>query len=237
MFGLNFNKINLQKLPISKIIAIGAIIWALLATKSCNLAEVKISQKDGVYLKLYENQKKEFSVERNAANKEVATQVELVERVRGEALELKKQLLKQSLLKTIERSVTTTTENDFSGVEAKFITPISEDLADSIIPINTHFADSTEWYTIKGTILADRIHFDSLTFTNKLTINYGEKRDKGILGYLKKPTSVVEVINQSPYAKTTEIQNITFKQKRIKPIAYITTGFILGAATLYLIKK
>ncbi len=237
MFRLKFNKINLQKLPLSKIIAVGAIIWALLATKSCNLAEVKISQKDGVYLKLYENQKKEFSVERNAANKEVATQVELVERVRGEALELKKQLLKQSLLKSIDRSVSTTTENNFSGVEAKFIPTIREILADSIIPINTHFADSTEWYTIKGAILADRVHFDSLTFTNKLTLNYGEKRDKGIFGYLKKPKSVVEVINESPYAKTVEIQNITFKQKRIKPIVYITSGFIIGATTLYYIKK
>ncbi len=237
MFGLNFNKINLQKLPLSKIIAVGAIIWALLATKSCNLAEVKISQKDGVYLKLYENQKKEFSVERNAANKEVATQVELVERVRGEALELKNQLLKQSLLKNIERSASTTTENNFSGVESKFVSKITDDLTDSIIPINTHFADSTKWYTIKGTILADRIHFDGLSFTNKLTINYGEKRDKGIIGYLKKPKSVVEVINESPYAKTVEIQNITFKQKRIKPIVYIASGFILGATTIYLIRK
>ncbi len=238
MMGLKFTDINLQKLPLSKIVAVGAIIWAIMATKGCNGYKLEVSQNNGIYIEAYQNQAKKFTVEKNAANQEVATQTELVEKVRGEADELRKSLSKQSLLNYISRNVSATSVGDLSGTEAMFVNPVasSTNSMPSMIPINTEFIDTNKWYTIKGRILNDRIKFDTLLFRNSIIINYGEKRDKGLLGYLKKPKSVVEVINESPYAKTSEIKNITFKQKRIKPVVWVAAGFVGGMVAMHYIR-
>lgn len=231
-----FTTINLQKLPLSKIVAVGAIVWAIMATKSCNLAKVQLSSEKGIYIEMYEKQAKEFTVDKNKFNEEVATQQELTEKARGEAASLKAELLKKSLLRTIERNVSTVTLSNFSGIEANFLESPKPRVAPTI-SVGTQFADSNKWYTIKGTILENKVHFDSLYFANRVTINYGEKKEKGLIGFFKKPKSVVEVINESPYAKVTEIKNITFKQKRIKPIVYFATGVVAGAVAIIYIKK
>lgn len=231
-----FTKLNLHKLPLSKIVAVGAIIWAIMATKSCNLAKVELSSSKGIYIELYQKQAKEFTIERNAEKQEVATQIELVEKARGEAASLKAELLRKSLLKDITRNATVETVNNMSGINASFIQP-EVSLPKPTISVGQQFLDSNKWYTIKGTILNDRVRFDSLYFKNALTINYGLKKDKGLIGYFKKPKSVVEVINESPYAKTTEIKNITFKQKRIKPIVYFGAGIVAGVIAVHYINK
>ena len=258
MFGLKFEKIDLQKLPVKKMVIIGQFLVIIFCVRSCRLKDLTINS-NGVKLDMYEGKVNQFETTVNKLGEKVSTQDQVIaEKTKA----LQKELLKNSTLSTLNEQVkfetTTTIKNllaKYNGMEVSLGDGSGDGhgegggdntdvtIHDTIIKngdtsivegikYGTKFkADTSKWYSIAGSIQKDGIKFDSLNFVSKFTLNIGEKRVKGIKGWLfGKKEAKVELINPNPYTKVDVMKNIKLEDKKWYDNGWLkfSAGVLLG---------
>ena len=225
MFGLE--KINLNKMPIKKIVIIGQFAVILFMVRSCSLQDLIIDS-NGLQVKMYANKANEFSQTINKLGQKVSTQDQMiVERNK----ELEKEMLKSSNLSKINQQIKFQTETKInniiadyannSGTEVKFIhdTVIKSNGDTAIVmgvPIGTTFkSDTSKWYSISGSLQEQGVKFDSISFKSDFDINIGLKKQKGYKGWLLgKKDPKVEIVNKNPYTNINVMKNVTFEDNK-----------------------
>jgi hypothetical protein len=103
------------------------------------------------------------------------------------------------------------------------------------IPFGTKFNKSDKWFEFSGSVEKQGIQMDSLSIYNSYVITVGTKRKS----LFKPMETYVELFNENPYTRTTSMNNIKVIDKKKwyqKSIVKFGGGFILGAATMFLIK-
>ena len=246
---ISIKKIDLHKLPVSKILIIGLLTICYFSIKQCRLNELSLSSK-GLDIKMYQNNQQAFEAKKNALGQELATQkLNVIERDK----EIEKQLLKNSELKSLVTQVRTESKTSINNMLAKYEQdafievsamvvehPGSDDYiaADTTkieaIKVGTKFSlvDTGNWYMLRGSVQRSGILIDSLGIRNELTVNIGNKRVKGIKGLFGKTEPTVEMINNNPYTSTMSMNNIHIKETPKKwwqtKAAFFTAGIIGG---------
>lgn len=264
MFGLKFKEIDLQKLPIKKVVIIGQFLVIIFFVRSCHLKDLTINS-NGVQLQMYEGKANEFEKKANKLGQEVALQNQMVVQ-KTKAVE--KELLKNSLLTKLNEQVKFEASTKIKNLLAKYTgtdwgdgdtgdgegggtivvtihDTIQVDGKDSIrtiegIRVGTKFkADTSQWYKIAGTIQKDGIKFDSLSFKSDFTLNIGEKRVKGYKGWLfGKKEAKVELINPNPYTKVDVMKNIKLEDRKWWDNGWVKFGAgVLAGGTLIILAK
>ena len=225
MFG--FKKIDLNKMPIKKIVIIGQFAVILFMVRSCSLQDLTID-KNGLQVKMYENKVNEFSQTVNKLGQKLYTQDQVItERNK----ELEKEMLKSSNLSKINQQIKFEAETkvanimaDYSGnngtevvfVHDTIIKPNGDTAIIKGVPIGTKFkADTSEWYNIAGSLQEKGVKFDSISFKSDYDINIGLKKQKGYKGWLLgKKDPKVEIVNKNPYTNINVMKNITFEDNK-----------------------
>jgi len=261
MFGLKFKEIDLNKLPLKKMVIIGQFLVIIFFVRSCHLKDLTINS-NGVQMQMYEGKANEFEKKANKLGQEVALQNQMVVQ---KTKEIEKELLKNSLLTKLNEQVkfeaSTKIKNilaKYSGAEMNFgnsgdggtvvITvhdTIKVNGKDSIraiegIRVGTKFkADTSQWYKVAGSIEKDGVKFDSLSFKSAFTLNIGEKRVKGYKGWLfGKKEAKVELINPNPYTKVDVMKNIKLEDKKWWENGWVKFGAgVLVGGTIIILAK
>jgi len=223
----NFKEIDLQKLPIKKIVIIGQFLIIIFVVRSCHMKDLTINS-NGVQLQMYEGKANEFETTVNKLGEKVSTQDQMIlEKTRA----LEKELLKNSDLKSLNEQVKFEAETKIKNILASFVGTNGKEVVtvhdtvkvngkDSVetieaVKTGTRFQDSTKWYSVAGTIQRNGIKFDSLSFKSAFTLNIGEKRVKGYKGWLfGKTEPKVELINPNPYTTVDVMKNIKLEDKK-----------------------
>lgn len=92
------------------------------------------------------------------------------------------------------------------------------------------FADSTEHYSINGTVLLEGVRIDSLDIPDSLSLRIAQKKE----GLFKPKQQVIQIIHSNPLVKTTGLNSLTLKQKPtawnrvIKPALGVIAGVLLA---------
>jgi hypothetical protein len=250
MFGINFKEIDLQKLPIKKILIIGQFLVIIFCVRSCHLKDL-IVNRNGLEIKMYEGKANEFEVTKNKLGEKVALQDQMiVEKTKA----LEKELLKSSTLASLNEQVKFEASTKIKNIIAAYsgtgnigteIVTIHDTIKingkDSVetikaVKIGTKFkADTSQWYKIAGSIQRNGVKFDSLSFKSAFTLNIGEKRVKGIKGWLfGKKEAKVELINPNPYTKVDVMKNIKLEDKKWWQSGWIKfgAGVLVGGAVI-----
>lgn len=256
MFGIKIKEIDLQKMPIKKILIIGQFLVIIFFMRSCHLKDLTINS-NGVQLKMYEGKANEFATTVNKLGEKVSLQDQVIlEKTKA----IQKELLKNSTLATLNEQVKFEASTKIKNILAKYYGSGTGDGGDgdggtggtevvtvhdtiikdgdttikdiAAIKIGTKFkADTSQWYKIAGTIQKDGIKFDSLSFKSAFTLNIGEKRVKGYKGWLfGKKEPKVELINPNPYTKVDVMKNIKLEDKKWWENGWIkfSAGALLG---------
>jgi hypothetical protein len=253
MFGLNFKEIDLQKLPLKKMVIIGQFLIIIFIVRSCHLKDLTINS-NGVQMQMYEGKANEFEKKANKLGQEVDLQNQMVVQ---KTKDIEKELLKNSLLTKLNEQVkfeaSTKIKNImaiYSGTSGKEVITIHDTIKlpggrDSItttigIKVGTAFkADTSQWYKIAGTIQKEGIKFDSVSFKSAFTLNIGEKRVKGYKGWLLgKKEAKVELINPNPYTKVDVMKNIKLEDRKWWDNGWVKfgAGVFLGGTLIILAK-
>jgi hypothetical protein len=251
MFGINFEKIDLQKMPIKKIVIIGQFLVIIFFVRSCHLKDLTINS-NGVQLKMYEGKANEFALTKNKLGQQVALQDQMILQ---KTRDIEKELLKNSTLTRLNEQVKFEASAKiknvmalYSGTGGKEVITIHDTIRlpsgkDSIttteaVRVGTKFkADTSQWYKIYGSIGEKGVKFDSLSFKSAFTLNIGEKRVKGIKGWLfGKKEPKVELINPNPYTKVDVMKNIKLEDKKWWNNGWIKfgAGVLIGGTIIIL---
>jgi len=226
MFGIDFKKIDLQKMPIKKIVIIGQFAVILFCVRSCHLRDLIINS-NGLEIKMYEGKANEFASTVNKLGEKVSTQDQMIAQ---KTKELEKSLLKNSTLTTLNEQIkfeATTKIRDVmaaysgngpSGTEVIVLhdTINGKDTIIEGIKTGTKFkADTSKWYSIAGSIEKNGVKIDSLNFKSDFTMNIGQKRVKGYKGWLLgKKEPKVELVNPNPYTTIDVMKNIKLEDNK-----------------------
>jgi hypothetical protein len=261
MFGLKFKEIDLNKLPLKKMVIIGQFLVIIFFVRSCHLKDLTINS-NGVQMQMYEGKANEFEKKANKLGQEVALQNQMVVQ---KTKEIEKELLKNSLLTKLNEQVKFEASTKIKNILAKYseaemnfknsgdggtvvITvhdTIKVNGKDSIrtiegIRVGTKFkADTSQWYKVAGSIEKDGVKFDSLSFKSAFTLNIGEKRVKGYKGWLfGKKEAKVELINPNPYTKVDVMKNIKLEDKKWWENGWVKFGAgVLVGGTIIILAK
>jgi hypothetical protein len=248
MFGIKFKEIDLQKMPIKKIVIIGQFLIILFCVRTCHIKDLTINNK-GVELKMYEGKTNEFETTKNKLGEKIALQDQMIVQ-KDKAIE--KELLKNSLLTKLNEQVkfeaSTKIKNfiaNYSGNGTEIITvhdtiklANGKDSIETIegVKIGTAFkADTSKWYKIAGTIQKQGVKFDLVSFQSDFTMNVGEKRVKGIKGWLLgKKEAKVELINTNPYTTIDVMKNVKLVDKKWYQNGWLKfgAGVLIGGAII-----
>lgn len=220
---LSFKKIDLQKLPMKKIVIIGQFLVIIFMVRSCRLQDLTIDQ-HGLKLKMYEGKVNEFTTVVNKLGEKVSTQDQMIVD-RDKALE--KELLKNSDLSKLNEQIQFQAETKINNILANYSGSNSTEvitLRDTIIndgdttivvgiPVGTKFkADTSKWYSVAGTLEEKGVRLDSVKFNSDFTMNIGLKKVKGVKGWLLgKKEPKIELINKNPYTNVVGLKNIKFQ--------------------------
>ena len=267
MFGLKFEKIDLQKMPIKKIVIVGQFLVIIFFVRSCHLKDLTINS-NGVQLQMYEGKVNQYETTVNKLGEKVSTQNQMiVEKTKA----IQKELLKNSTLTTLNEQVKFEASTKIKNLLAKYTGNVNFGdtgdgnngdgngdgdgpdvvIHDTIIKngdtsivegirVGTKFkADTSQWYKIAGTIQKDGIKFDSLSFVSKFTLNIGEKRVKGYKGWLfGKKEAKVELINPNPYTNVDVMKNIKLEDRKWWDNGWVKFGAgVLFGGTLIILAK
>ncbi len=243
----SFEKIDIQKLPVQKLLIVVLTIISIISIRGCRLKDLALNSK-GVELQFYQNKTQAVTQEKNKLGEQVTSQ-SLMMIDKDKALE--KQLLANSNLTEINNhykvklstaitNVTaayTSSSGDAASADSSFNPIMTVEEAKTKLPdsteiavVGTHFIKEDKWYMIKGSIQRNGIKFDSLSFVNEPTINIGYKRKSGIKGYFQKKEKTIEIINPNPYTTTTAMSNINFNPP--KPVIFKRWGFAFGLGAI-----
>lgn len=207
---ISFAKIDLQKLPYTKILLVAVTIIAIMAIRSCSLKELEVTS-SGVKIKMYEAQATVFETTVNTLGEKVATQAAVITNKDKEVQAL---LAKNSTLSTLASQVIFASEAKVTNVMAPFIKPDTIHSKDTVyIPVGTEFSKVDQWYSISGSVQETGLKIDSLKFTDSTTYNLGTKKSPGLAGYFKPYEPTLEVISHNPYVTAKSLQNMKFVSK------------------------
>lgn len=228
MFGINFKKIDLQKMPIKKIVIIGQFLVILAIVRSCHLRDLSINE-SGIKLRMYENTVQEYATTVNKFGEKVSTQDQLLVQ---KDKQLEKALLKNSTLTSLVEQVKFEANTKIKNVMANYTNTDGSEVItvhDTIlkgkdttftstdyVKVGTKFsADTSKWYKAYGSVQKEGVQFDSLSFKSDFTLNIGEKKVKGYKGWLfQKKEPKVELINPNPYTNIDVMKNIKLEDKK-----------------------
>ncbi len=242
----SFEKIDIQKIPVEKLLIVVLTIIAIFSIRSCRLKDLALNNK-GVELQFYQNQSQSMTQEKNKLGEQITSQKLLI--IDKDKV-LEKQLLANSNLSSLTNHYQIKLNTLMSNVTAGYIdkegtyelsdssnksfSPIMTEkeakieLSDTteVAVVGTRFLKEDKWFRIIGSIQKDGIKFDTLSFINEPIINIGYKRKAGLKGYFQKEDKTIEIINPNPYTATTSISNVNFNPS--KPIFFKRWGFAFG---------
>lgn len=206
----SFEKIDLQKLPYTKILLVAVTIVAIMAIRSCSLKELEVTS-SGVKIQMYQAQSKVFETTVNTLGEKVATQLAVITNKDKEVQAL---LSKNSTLSKLSSQVIFASEAKIANITAPFSKIDTIRVNDTVyIPVGTEFAKADKWYSISGSVQETGLKIDSLKFNDSTTYNIGTKKQPGLLGYFKPYEPTLEVINHNPYVTAKSLQNMKFVSK------------------------
>lgn len=251
MFGINFKEIDLQKMPIKKIVIIGQFLVIIFFVRSCHLKDLTINS-NGVQLKMYEGKANEFETKANKLGEKVSLQDQaILQKTR----DLEKALLKNSTLTKLNEQVKFEAQTMIRRIEAQYsgssgteVVTVHDTIRlpsgkDSVttteaVKVGTKFrADTSQWYKIAGSIGNKGIKFDTISFKSAFTLNIGEKRVKGYKGWLLgKKEPKVELINPNPYTTVDVMKNIKLEDRKWWDNGWIKfgAGVLVGGTIIIL---
>ncbi len=242
------NKI-IKNLPVRNIlIVLQAVVIFILLLRGKDMIspeehELKVSQ----YLK----SEQEFKSKINKQGQELVYQKQVLI---NKDKDLQKLLLENSDLRRLNSQIKFESVTSISKVEAlyrdvKYLTERIKKISilpngdtvyiekiDTIgIPFGTRFDKYDKWFNFSGSIEKQGLEMDSLSIYNSYVITVGTKRKS-----LFKPSETyVELFNENPYTRTVSMNNVKVIENKKwyqKGIFKFGGGFILGAATMFLIK-
>lgn len=240
----------LQKLPLKKIVIIGQFLVIIFVVRSCHLKELSLGNQ-GLQIKMYEGKVNDFEAKTNKLGQQVSLQEQMImERDK----KLEKELLKNSELKRLNEQVKFEAKTMISRIEAQYsgnsgteVVVVHDTIKingkDSVttskaVKVGTKFrADTSQWYTIAGSVGEKGIKFDTVSFKSAFTLNIGEKRLKGYKGWLLGKTEPkVELINPNPYTKVDAMKNIKFVDKKWWDNGWVKfgAGVLVGGTVIIL---
>ena len=238
--GFKIKEIDLQKLPIQKIIIVALTIVSIIAMRTCNMKDIEVTSA-GFKMEFYKAQSSLFEQKTNKLGERVATQVAMItERDK----QVEEALLKNSKLAKLNTQIIVNSKTTATEILAPFINeviesqePDSQTVKLPCLPFGTQFQKTDKWFSLKGSVVREGVEIHHISFIDSTTINIGYKNAKGVFGFLKKKEPVVELINSSPYRETVSMQNITFKEKRPKWMKFGAGVLIGGLTSVYLLNK
>jgi len=207
---ISFAKIDLQKLPYTKILLVAITIVAIMAIRACSLKELEVTS-SGVKIQMYQAQSKVFETTINTLGEKVSTQLSVITNKDKEVQAL---LSKNSTLSKLSSQVIFASNAKVSNITAPFSKVDTIHKKDTIyVQSGAHFFAGDNWYSISGRLQPNGLKIDSLKFNDSTTYNLGTKKQPGINGYFKPYEPTLEVINHNPYVSAKSIQNIKFVSK------------------------
>lgn len=241
----------LKELPLKKIVIVGQFVVIIFCVRSCHLRDLTIDG-NGVKIQMYEGKANEFEKKANKLGQEVALQNQMVVQ---KTKDLEKELLKNSLLTRLNEQVKFEAKTMIKRIEAQYSGTTGTEvvtvhdtirLADGTkkdtttyaVKVGTKFrADTSQWYTIAGSIGKKGVKFDTVSFKSAFTLNVGEKRVKGYKGWLfGKKEAKVELINPNPYTTVDVMKNVKLEDKKWWDNGWVKfgTGVLVGGTIIIL---
>ena len=256
MFGIEFSKIDLQKMPIKKIVIIGQFLLIVFCLRSCHLKDLTLNS-NGIELKMYEGRVNEFESAVNKLGEKVSIQNQMIVQSNKS---LQKELLKNSTLTTLNEQIKFEASTKIKNVMANYYndknssnnnTPatVTVTVHDSVkgtdavveaVKVGTKFkADTSKWYKAYGTIEKEGVKLDSLSFKSDFTMNIGQKRVKGYKGWLLgKKEPKVELVNPNPYTTIDVMKNIKLEDNKWWDNGWIKFGLgVVAGGTVLILAK
>lgn len=202
-----------MKIPKFKPIPFAIIIFLLILLGFVGCEYVKKSDdydrvKNALLLSDLQNQK--FTTERNKLNQEIASQKQVI-LSKNEALE--SQLVELEELreyKRLERKIVFRTKTEIDTIFIPY-TPTGDTL-DIELPMFRKpfkYIEQDGWYALSGTATNLGIELDSMRVENKYSLLIGDKK----LGWFKKPSPEIQLINENPYTSTVSMNNVKIEYK------------------------
>ncbi len=230
--------VDLQKLPLQKIIIVALTIICIMSIRSCRMQSLEVTS-SGIKMELYKDKALSFVSKINKLGETVSTQSSVIVS-RDKDLEVL--MLKNSSLSKINSQAKFTSTTTISNTLADFVPePASAKIIitdTTCVKIGRKFIKNDKWYSIKGSLQLKGIQFDSITVRDSVTYNLGTKRKEGIKGYFSAHEPTLEIISSNPHMKINSIQNITFIDKPKwfeKRSTYFIAGIIGGLTGVYYI--
>ncbi len=242
MFGFKFEKIDLQKLPVKKILIIGQFLVIIFCVRSCHLKDLTINN-NGLQIQMYKGNENKFANTINKFGQKVSIQNQMIA---DNSKAFQKELLKNSTLTTINEQVKFEASTKIKNIIAAYSNIPGSAIGSEVITIHdtahgkdvviegiktgTKFsADTSKWYSIYGSIEKEGIKIDSMGFSSDFTMNIGVKKVKGYKGWLlgnKEPE--VELINPNPYTKIDVMKNVKLVDEKWWNNGWIKFGLGVG---------
>jgi len=234
---LSFAKIDLQKLPYTKILLVAVTIVAIMAIRSCSLKELEVTS-SGVKIQMYQAQSKVFETTVNTLGEKVSTQLAVITNKDKEVQAL---LSKNSTLTKLYSQVVVGSKSLVSDITLTYSKHDTIHDKDTVyVSVGSEFRKYDQWYSISGTVQENGVKIDSLTFKDSTTYNIGTKKLPGLTGYFKPYEPTLEVINHNPYVTAKSLQNMKFVSKpkwwEHKGI-WFGAGAISAGTAIYLLAK
>lgn len=237
MFGLEFAKIDLQKLPYQKIFILVLAIICIVSIRSCSLKELEITS-SGVKIQMYEAQAHVFKTTVNKLGETITTQLAVIT---NKDKEVEKLLSKNSSLSNLNAQMKFSSEAKMYDVVAAYaVPPETIRIHDTTyIAVGSGFLKVDKWYSISGYVEEKGIVFDSISFKDSITYNLGTKRKPGLFGYFKPYDPTVEVISSNPYITVKSLQNMKFVSKPKwyeRRGVWFVAGVVSAGVGVYMVK-
>lgn len=211
-----FSAININRLPIHKVLIVVLTIISIVAITQCNMKNLKVTS-SGLEIQMYKAQSSLFLTKVNQLGEVVNTQNTLIA---DRNHDLEKALLRNSELNRLNYQIKSATsavisdrlvmydENDSVGDLGCHLTDTS------CVEIGTRFRESDKWTYISGSVLKAGIKIDSLSINDSIVYNLGLKRNSGFKGHFQQWVPMVEVIHSNPDVRTISLQNINLIDRR-----------------------
>lgn len=234
---LSFTKIDLQKLPYTKILLVAVTIVAIMAIRSCSLKELEVTS-SGVKIQMYQAQNKVFETTVNTLGEKVATQLAVITNKDKEVQAL---LSKNSTLSKLSSQVIFASNAKLLNITAPYSKVDTIHKKDTIyVQSGTKFSKTDIWYSISGSVQETYLKIDSIKFTDSTTYNLGTKKMPGLAGYLRPYEPTLEVISHNPYVTAKSLQNMKFVSKpkwwENKAVWFLAGAATAGAGVYYIAK-
>lgn len=233
---IDFGKINGWKF-VSILLTIIIVFFLWTHGNTVSQLENSITQLDH-----YQKDSITFTKTINALGEEVSVQKSIIVTKNKQT---EKVLLANSQLSTLNQQLKFENKTFAKNIVANYGSkPKHEIYHDTIthikyVPVGTKFNSGDNWYALSGSLGETGLLIDTLSFTNKYTINLGfGKKEKPFKNIFKPKPFTAEIITKNPYTQTTSMKNIYLKpppKKWYQTKAFaVAVGVVAGVAIVKL---